>query len=54
MITELSEIPAGLIGFQVEGRIHAEDYRDVILPALERAAPSGEVRFLIVMPQSPA
>jgi SpoIIAA-like len=29
----------------------AEDYRDVVLPALERAAVSGEVRFVIVIPE---
>ena len=27
--------------------LKAEDYRDVILPALERAAASGEVRFCV-------
>ena len=51
MITELSDMPEGVIGFQAEGQIRAEDYRDVVLPAVERAAKSGEVRFLIVMPQ---
>jgi SpoIIAA-like len=49
MIKELSDMPAGVIGFEASGRLHAEDYRDVVLPALERAAATGEVRFLIVM-----
>jgi len=49
MIEELSDLPAGVIGFEVSGRIRAEDYRDVVLPTLERAAASGEVRFVIVM-----
>ena len=49
MIEELSDLPAGVIGFEVSGRIRAEDYRDVVLPALERAAAAGEVRFVIVM-----
>jgi len=49
MIKELSDMPAGVIGFEASGRLRAEDYRDVILPALERAAAAGEVRFLIVM-----
>ena len=49
MIEELSDLPAGVIGFEVSGRIRAEDYRDVVLPALERAAATGEVRFVIVM-----
>jgi SpoIIAA-like len=49
MMKELSGLPAGVIGFEASGRIRAEDYRDVVLPALERAAATGEVRFVIVM-----
>jgi len=49
VITELSGLPAGVIGFEASGKLAAEDYRDVVLPALERAAEAGEVRFLIVM-----
>jgi len=49
VIEELSDLPAGVIGFEASGRLRAEDYRDVILPALERAAAAGEVRFVIVM-----
>jgi hypothetical protein len=51
VIKELSELPAGVIGFETSGKIQAEDYRDVVLPAVERAAKAGEVRFLIVMPK---
>jgi hypothetical protein len=49
MMKELSDLPAGVVGFEASGRIRAEDYRDVVLPALERAAATGEVRFVIVM-----
>jgi hypothetical protein len=49
MIKELSDLPAGVIGFEASGRLRAEDYRDVVLPTLERAAATGEVRFVIVM-----
>jgi len=49
MMKELSDLPAGVIGFEASGKIRAEDYRDVLLPALERAAATGEVRFVIVM-----
>ena len=42
-------VPPGVIGFEADGNSKAEDYRDVVLPALEQAAASGEVRFLIVM-----
>jgi hypothetical protein len=51
MIKELSGMPSGVIGFEVAGTIQAEDYRDVVLPAIERAAKTGEVRFLLVIPE---
>ena len=49
MIKELSDMPSGVIGFEASGKMRAEDYRDVVLPALERAAAAGEVRFVIVI-----
>ena len=49
MINELDGLPEGVIGFEASGKIAAEDYRDVIVPALEQAAKIGDVRFLIVM-----
>jgi SpoIIAA-like len=49
MINELSGMPSGVIGFEVVGKIEAQDYRDTILPTLERSAAAGEVRFLIVI-----
>src|SRR5262249_43775259 len=49
MITELKGLPAGVIGFESSGKIAAEDYRDVVLPVVEQAMKSGDVRFLIVM-----
>jgi hypothetical protein len=51
MIKELTDLPAGVVGFEATGTLKAEDYRDVVLPALERALASGEVRFVIVMPE---
>jgi hypothetical protein len=50
MITELNDLPTAVIGFEVTGTVRAEDYRDVVLPALERAAADGEVRFVVVIP----
>jgi hypothetical protein len=38
MITELRDLPAGVIGFETTCKVRAEDYRDVIVPAVERAA----------------
>jgi hypothetical protein len=49
MIKTLSDMPPGVVGFDASGKLEAEDYRDVVLPALEQAAASGEVRFIIVM-----
>jgi hypothetical protein len=49
VIKELSDMPPGVIGFEAAGKLKAEDYRDVVLPALQEAAASGEVRFVIVM-----
>ena len=51
MIKELDGMPAGVIGFEATGMLRAEDYRDVVLPALERAAAGGEVRFVVVIPE---
>jgi hypothetical protein len=51
MLKELSDMPEGVIGFEASGKLQAEEYRDVVLPALERAAANGDVRFVIVMPE---
>jgi hypothetical protein len=51
MIKELDGMPAGIIGFEAGGMLRAEDYRDVVLPALERAAAAGEIRFVIIIPE---
>ena len=50
MITELTDMPEGVIGFEASGKLQAEDYRDVLLPAVERAAAAGGVRIVIVIP----
>ena len=47
MIKELDDLPEGVIGFEVDGIIRAEDYRDVVIPRLQLAAAVGDVRFLI-------
>ncbi len=49
MLRLLDDVPEGVIGFEASGMLHAEDYRDVIVPALERAAEAGDVRFVIVI-----
>jgi len=49
MITELQGLPDGVTGFEISGKVRAEDFRDVVLPAVERAAASGDVRFLFMI-----
>ena len=49
MITELTDLPSGVIGFEAGGKLRAEDYRDVLLPAVNRAAAGGDVRCVIVI-----
>jgi SpoIIAA-like len=49
VITELTELPTGVIGFEASGKLHAEEYRDVLLPTIERAASSGDIRLVIVV-----
>src|SRR5215471_4470164 len=49
MIMELRDLPAGVVGFEASGKLAAEDYRDVVLPAIEKAVATGGVRIVIVM-----
>jgi hypothetical protein len=51
MIQELSGLPPGVVGFEVTDKVTAEDFRDVVLPAIEKAAESGEVRYVTVIPE---
>ncbi len=50
MIEEIEGMPPGVVGFEASGMLRAEEYRDVLLPALERAAKEGDIRFVIVIP----
>lgn len=49
MIEKLVDMPSGVIGFEVSGKVSAEDYRDTVLPAVTAAAQAGDVRFLLVV-----
>jgi hypothetical protein len=50
LIKELSDLPTGVIGFEASGKLQAEDYRDVLLPAMERAATEARgIRCVIVI-----
>jgi hypothetical protein len=51
MLKALTGLPNGVIGFETAGKLHAEDYRDILLPAIERAASAGDVRIVLVIPE---
>jgi hypothetical protein len=49
MIVELGGLPEGVLGFEASGTLAAEDYRDVVLPTVEKALAGGRLRVVIVM-----
>jgi hypothetical protein len=49
MLNQLTGLPAGVIGFETAGKLQAEDYRDVLLPAIQKASTDGEVRLVLVI-----
>jgi hypothetical protein len=51
MIKELNDLPPGVTGFEISGTVHADDYRDVVLAAVQRAYSSDGFRFVIVIPE---
>jgi hypothetical protein len=50
MLIPLSDLPAGVVGFEASGKLQEKDYIDVLQPALEAAVADGEVRIVFVMP----
>jgi hypothetical protein len=52
MIRTLTDLPARVLGFEADGEIHADDYRDTIIPAIQAAADRGDgVRVVLVFPE---
>jgi hypothetical protein len=49
MILIRTDMPAGTIGFEAVGELTADDYRDVIAPALERRLPDQPLRMLVLL-----
>ena len=45
----LTDVPAGIVGIEASGTLRAEDYRDVLLPAIEAGARAGDLRVMIVI-----
>jgi hypothetical protein len=51
MIEELDDLPEGVIGFTAHGELHSDDYKNVLLPAIEAAIERGEkIRILLLFP----
>ena len=48
MMEPLPDLPDDVIGFRAVGKIEAADYRDVLIPAVERAAAAGSIRLVFV------
>jgi SpoIIAA-like len=49
MLQTIAGLPPGVLGFEVNGELHADDYRDVLLPAVEEAVQRGEkLRIVLV------
>lgn len=49
MIERIEDVPAGVTGFRASGEVTADDYRDVLEPALRAAAETGAIRLLYVL-----
>jgi SpoIIAA-like len=49
VIETLTDLPDGVIGFEAVGHVEAEDYRNVLLPAAEKAAKGGDIRLVYVL-----
>jgi hypothetical protein len=49
MLKPMTELPPGVLGFEANGELHADDYRQVLLPAIEAVIQQGEkVRIVLV------
>jgi hypothetical protein len=49
MVEQLDEMLPGTIGFRATGRVSADEYRNVLLPAVKAAVEAGEVRMLFAV-----
>ena len=49
MLNKLDNLPDGVIGFEAVGEVHAADYTDVLIPAVDAAAAAGGVRLVYVL-----
>ena len=51
MLKVLTDLPPGVIGFDADGEIHSDDYKAILIPAVEEQLQRGEgVRVVLVFP----
>lgn len=50
MFKKIENLPDGILGFETHGKITANDYETVLIPAFEEALKAGPVKLLFVMP----
>ena len=48
MLEPIEDLPAGVIGFDVVGRVEVEDYTGTLIPAVEQADAATGVRLVLV------
>ena len=52
MLHQLTDLPDGVIGFEADGEIQADDYTTTLIPAVEQQiAEHDEVRIVLVFPE---
>lgn len=50
MLTSIENLPDGVVGFSAEGTVTDDDYKTVLIPAIEAALKAGgKIRFLYVL-----
>ena len=49
MIERMEGLPEGIVGLSASGKLAADDYREVLEPALKEAMASGEARVVFVL-----
>jgi hypothetical protein len=53
MLTRIEDLPEGVVGVEAHGKVTAEEYEQVLVPAVEAArAKDGKVRLLYVLGHS--
>ena len=46
MLEVIPDVPGGVIGIKASGKVTADDYRSVLIPALDEASGSGRICLL--------